>query len=146
MSICRDDPALRATPPSADDGFTLIETLVALAIFAAAFAGLFRAFDSGWRGLRLAALEAEAVEVAKSRLMAAGIEVPLSEGRVSGATESGVAWELDIRRRDAGDARPSTADAAPRLFSVTVRAFRRTDPGATRPAVELSTIKLGSRS
>lgn len=145
MSASNNEAAAVARAAPIDAGFTLVETLVALAIFALAFSGIYRAFEGGWRALRRAQLEVEAIEVAKSSLAAVGIETPLSEGRQAGQTADGVSWQIDIRRRngDRPDLRPSAT--MPAAFDVRVSAGRRSPVRENWPSVELSTIRLGDR-
>lgn len=131
--------------PADDLGFTLIEAVVAIAIFAIAFGGLFRAFDGGWRGVRSAEAEREAVEVARSKLAAVGFEVPLAEGRTAGLTSHGTAWEIEIRRHPAAGDRDTARPAAPPAFAVTVRTRRPSTSTAGAPAVVLETVMLGGR-
>ncbi|PPD28397.1 MAG: hypothetical protein CTY20_10295 [Hyphomicrobium sp.] len=145
-------------PPSREAGFSLIETVVALAILALALGALYRNFDSGWRGVRRAEIEAEALEVAKSRLAATGIETPFVEGRQSGRTPDGVTWEVDVRRyvparAQSAEVNAGTVGKVADAYWVTVRAGRAAsesaiaDPrsGSSSARVELETIKLGAR-
>ncbi len=129
-----------------DRGFTLVETLVALAVFAMAFAGLYRALEGGWQGLRRAQFEIEAIEVAKAQLAATGIATPLVEGRQSGVTAEGVRWQIDIRQRRS-DSQQST-NAIPRTtsFDVSVTAGRVPAASDRTSAVALKTVKLGERT
>lgn len=136
-------------PETGDGGFTLVEVLVALAIFALAFAGVFRAIDGGWTSLRRAQHTFEAVEVAKAQLAAAGITGPLVEGRREGVSPDGVSYAIEIRRRPAGP--PSSGAATARTpaypaYDVSVSAGRAPAAGDPVPAVVLSTIKLGERT
>ena len=136
-------PEIRST---GERGFTLVETLVALAVFALAFAGLYRALDGGWQGLRRAQLEIEAIEVAKSRLAAAGIATPLIEGREAGETADGVRWQIEIRKRN--DDRPLNEATSPRFaaYVVSVTADRALTAGDRGARVVLRTVKLGERT
>lgn len=135
----------RPAGATGDEGFTLLETLVALAIFAMAFAGLHRALEGGWRSLRQAALELEATEVARNQLTAAGIETPLAVGQRHGETASGILWEVIVRRYEADAGRPDAKDAFANLYVVTARAGRRTGADTARAPVELTTMRLGDR-
>lgn len=149
-----NDGRARASGDIHEAGFSLVETVVALAIFALAFSALYRNFDSGWRGVRSADLATEALDVARSQLAAAGIETPLVESRRNGVTAGGVAWEVDIRQylsvaTAETNARAPNAAAIPAAYWVTVRAGRAPDNGAASrsgaPVIELTSIKLGAR-
>lgn len=128
-----------------DAGFTLLETIVALAIFVTVVAALQRGLAGGAHNLRLATLETAALQVAKSRLALAGVETPLSEGQSSGATADGIAWTTDIRRYALpGANRNESADPA----GYWVTAGVRWSEGPRRPerSLELKTMKLGRAS
>lgn len=129
-----------------DRGFTLVETLVALAVFALAFIGLYRALDGGWQGLRRAQHEAEAIEVAKTQLAATGIVSPLAAGRQSGVTADGVRWEIDVRERSSDDRRSANSTPRTQAFAVRVTAGRASGADDRAAAVVLETIKLGVRT
>jgi prepilin-type N-terminal cleavage/methylation domain-containing protein len=79
-------------------GFTLVETLVALVIFAAALMAAYQSFSAGRRGYQVALAEAAALSFAQSRMAAAGVEIPLAEGHLEDRTEEGLTWTIDIRR------------------------------------------------
>ena len=146
------DPHSDPAPVARDGGFTLVETLVALAVLAMGLAGLYRALDSGWRGLREAARATEALAVARNLLAALGTETPLATGRRTGTTPGGVRWEVDVGPyvppgATAARATPSPA-APPPLYAVTVRAGRPASVASAATSydgVVLETVKLGAR-
>ena len=125
-------------------GFTLIETVVALAIFAAAFSALHLTFSGAWRGVRNAEGATTLVEVAKSRLAAAGIETPLEEGIQSGRTEDGFDWEINIRpyKREAEFEALQKVES----FWVPVRVSGREGPLRGLRSYELTTVKLRTKT
>ncbi len=79
-------------------GFTLIETLVALVIFAAVFAALTANLSGGSRGLRLAQMDQRALMLAKTKLAAAGVEGRLEDGQQELGDEDGFSWRVNVQR------------------------------------------------
>lgn len=77
-------------------GFTLLEILVALVIFALAFGVLAQIMQTGLRQSAVAGSLAAATLLARSELARVGVEVPLQVGRADGETEDGMRWETEI--------------------------------------------------
>ncbi|MDX2308360.1 MAG: prepilin-type N-terminal cleavage/methylation domain-containing protein [Hyphomicrobium sp.] len=140
------------TASHSDQGFTLVEALVALVILAS-IAGMFQSnLGSGLAGLRIARLEAAAVDLARSKLAAAGIETPFVTGTTSGVTASGLSWTADLRPFTASSTRPDTdfeSDQAKRrglapLWRATVTVKWREAPARKMRTLTLETLKLGA--
>ena len=72
-------------------GFTLLETLVAMAILSIALVTLFRAAAGGMQGLDRTDRSAMAVAIAISRLEAAG-----QDGATSGKVAGGYSWRVQM--------------------------------------------------
>jgi prepilin-type N-terminal cleavage/methylation domain-containing protein len=126
-----------------DSGFTLVETLASLVIFAAALLALYQSFSGGWRGYRRAEAEAAAVSFAQSRLAAAGVEAPLVEGQQYHQSEDGLAWITDVRRYGQPSEEKSQAPrSTPQVFWVTVEVSWRDGALPTTHKVSLTTLKL----
>lgn len=127
----------------AESGFTLVETLVALAIFVLGFVALSETLSIGWRAMRATGLETTALQLAKSKLAAAGITTPLAEGQESGQTEAGLHWTIDIRRY----APPSGNNETPELDAHWVSVEVSWGQGLLRRprTIELKSLKLGYR-
>jgi prepilin-type N-terminal cleavage/methylation domain-containing protein len=124
-----------------DSGFTLVETVIGLVIFAAALLVTYQSFSAGWRGYRLAEAEAAAVSFAQSRLAAAGVESPL--GQRQHQTVEGLTWMIDVRRYGPSDEeKPRTAQVALDAFWVTVEVDWWEGPFQTPRKVSLTTLKL----
>ena len=79
----------------AEDGFTLVEALVAFVILAGAVILSFQIFADGLR--RLSAVEArtKAVNIARSELARLSSSKSISEGVTTGTTE-GIAWKITV--------------------------------------------------
>ena len=130
-----------------DRGFTLVETLVALVIFAAALLTTYQSFSAGWRGYRAAQAEAVAVSFAESRLAAAGVETPLVEGHLEDRTEEGLEWTVDIRRYGRPhEERAQSVQSALEGNWVTVEVSWREGRFQTPRKVSLTTLKLRAPS
>lgn len=124
-----------------EDGFTLIEVLVALAIGALLIATAYRGFAVGWRGMRISADEAVALAVARSELASAGLAYPLAEGQRSGVT-TGITWTTSLRPYELPNSFRSNSDA-PFAYWVEVDA-QRSGSGGGAQSIRLVTLKAGS--
>ena len=78
------------------NGFTLLEVLVALVIFALAFAVLAQIMQTGLRQSTVARSLTAATLLARSELARVGADVPLAVGRTDGDTEDGMHWHTEI--------------------------------------------------
>jgi general secretion pathway protein I len=128
-----------------ENGFTLLEVIVALAIAVASVASLYKIYAVGWRGVRLAEIDSAAIEVAKSQLASAGVEAPLQEGTASGVAPGGIAWTSEVRSYvppNGLDAPPSAQAKAPQAYWVRVRVTWNEGPARPERSLELETIKL----
>jgi len=77
-------------------GFTLLETLVALAIAAMALVGMFKAGSGGVMAVETASHVEEAIERARSHLAAVGRAAALSESEDDGDDGGGFRWHLSV--------------------------------------------------
>jgi len=82
--------------PRADSGFTLVETLVSLAVLTLGLVALVQIFGNGFRGIRASDLDADALQWATSQLARAGIETPLKAGQQQGTSPAGVEWTVTV--------------------------------------------------
>lgn len=101
-----------------DDGFTLLEALVALAIAALTSAAIFSSLSMSSRAVFETEQAAVAISVARARLAAIGVEGPLVIGQSAGETPEGVRWSATITPRVRADLDP--VSEAPSAFWVTV--------------------------
>ena len=123
-------------------GFTLLETIVALMVFALVAAALQLCLAGGWKGVRLVRMEQTALMVAKAQLAAAGVESILTEGTAEGSTPDGFHWTRDIRRYEPVDGDGAEASAIAGYW-VNVSVSWRVDPFRPERSVQLTTLKLG---
>jgi general secretion pathway protein I len=79
-----------------DNGFTLLEILVALVIFALAFAVLAQILQTGLRQSAVTRSLTAATLLARSELARVGVDVPLVVGRADGDTEDGMRWHTEV--------------------------------------------------
>lgn len=107
----------RSTTPS--NGFTLLEVLVALAIFGIASGVLFTAFNSGLREVSASPASHAAVGLARSLLASAEAQ-ELVDGQKVGATSDGFQWSVRISPYGDGQDRAAWPVAA-HVVSVEVR-------------------------
>lgn len=121
------------------EGFAVMEALVALAILGAALALIYQTMAAGWGAVRRTGLESKAVAAAMSRLEAAGRETPLTEGSTTG-TENGLDWRVDVSRY----VQPGLVVAAPPLAAwwVKVEVTWREPPASAPRKVAFTTVKL----
>jgi general secretion pathway protein I len=81
---------------ASSSGFTLLEVLVALVIFALAFGVLAQIMQTGLRQSAGAQSVTGATLLARSELARVGVEMPLQVGRAEGETEDGMRWQTEI--------------------------------------------------
>lgn len=124
-----------------DQGFTLIEVIVAIAMLAFGLGSLLEGIALGWRGSRAAQMELSALQVAKARLEAAGIETPLTEGRWSGSTSDGFSWTLTCTRHV--DERVTADLGIPTGYWTTVEVGWRPAPWSRPRSLVLASFRIG---
>ncbi|HSZ74974.1 MAG TPA: type II secretion system protein [Rhizomicrobium sp.] len=90
----------QARRENADDGFTLIEVLVALAILGVSLATLLGVFSQSLEYTSRTRIETEARTLAQSLLAETGDSAQLQIGETSGSTSSGLFWRVLVRPYD----------------------------------------------
>ena len=134
----RSETALERSEHRRATGFTLIEVLVALIIFAIAFGALVGLFQTSLRQAGTAEDLRKATVLAESQLARIGRDLPLAPGRLDGASADGTLhWQAAISL-----ARPIEDEANIALYQIRIDAGR----GDGAPSlVSLTTLRLGSR-
>ncbi len=95
------------------DGFSLLEVLVAFAILALSLGVLMNIFARATQTTILSSQYSQAASLIESKLAAVGHAIPLEAGSVVGDPENGFDWELSIMpvelSKDAVTEPPATA-------------------------------------
>lgn len=124
-------------PPAARaPGFTLLEVLVALIIFALAFGVLAQMMQTGLRQSRAAETTTAAILLARSLLTEAGVTAPLTPGVQEGEADPDFRWRTEIQPSDV-----APADDAFMLYLVRVTVAWG-EP-ARGQEVALSSLRIG---
>jgi len=123
----------------AQQGFSLLEVLVAFAILAVSLGVLLGIFSRATGATIASAQYSQAATLAESLLNLAGQEIALEDGALSGDTESGFSWELNMIEIDLSTEFPmSTVSLTAYRVNAVVLWF---DAGRPRRLM-LSTLKL----
>lgn len=134
---------LSATTPRAckraQDGFSLLEVLVAFAILALSLGVLLQIFSKAMATTAVSETYAQAVALAEAKLNAVGSDVPLEEGVHSGEPERGMDWIVYVEPYQAQDW--PAVDPPFQPYRVTAVASWPSTTGTRR--VALRSIRLG---
>lgn len=86
----------RVNAERSQHGFTLIEVVIALAVFAVAVGVCMQIATAGLRQSRVAAEQTQAALLAQSLLDLHGVGERLQPGRSSGRLEGDYSWEIEV--------------------------------------------------
>ena len=121
-------------------GFTLIEIVVAMTIFATVSVVLMESFSGGLRSVDDARHRVIATLIAQSRLATVGAEIPVAPGTYTGTSGEGYHWTVAIRLPTGSESNPTTTNLT--LYDVIVTVDW---PGSrTGQAVTLTTLRLAA--
>lgn len=83
-------------PPKANQGFTLLEVMLAFVIFALSFATVLEIMAGSMRSVRRAGDDTEVALFAQSIIDLVGTEIPIEEGEYTGTGLDRYNWRLGI--------------------------------------------------
>lgn len=136
--------------PSYDEGFSLLEILVAFTLLAVAMGVLMQIFSRGVNGASLADRYAKATMYAESKLATVGIEDELKESAAAGKFDDDFSWALTVRPwQDPLPKEQSVVDyeklMPTQLYEIALSVSFTSDDRRER-AVNLSTLRLGPKT
>jgi general secretion pathway protein I len=100
-------------------GFSLLEVLVAFAVFSLSLGVLFQIFSSGLQGVDLARSYSQAMIIAESQLAQVSVEEALEEGAREGAVDDRYHWITTVSKYDPENGGPEPG--IPEAYRISVR-------------------------
>lgn len=125
---------------SSQQGFTLLEVLVAFVLLSLTLGVILQVFSGGLRNAAAAGHYAEAAVIADSMLAKLGTELPLEEGESSGE-EGKYRWSLKIEPYQERDESNNQTTGRYQLYMITL--LVQWQHGAQQPELQFSTYRLG---
>jgi general secretion pathway protein I len=126
---------------SDDQGFTLLEVLVALVILLLAMGAFYQSFGSGQLAQAAAQRQQRSAEVAANLLAGLGRIQTLQDGLTNGELPDGYRWTLRVEAFTPIDADGSTSAVEGHLATIEVQ-----EMGRTGAALRVETLVLGPTS
>jgi general secretion pathway protein I len=124
-----------------DQGFTLLEVLVALVILLLAMGAFYQSFGSGLLAQAAAQREQRSAEVAANLLAGLGRSQMLQDGVTKGELPDGYRWTLRVEAFTPIDTDGPTPAVAGHLATIEVQ-----EMGRTGAALRIQTLVLGTAS
>lgn len=121
----------------AQDGFTLVEFLVAFTVLSLFLTAGLAAVAVALRGDQQAAFVTRATPLARAKLAAAGIDFPLRAGVVMGSFGNGYLWRAEVRSY-----RSAALNRVASIHAYWVEVTVAEPPGTAGRALSLATIAM----
>jgi general secretion pathway protein I len=131
---------MRDVAPGLDEGFTLVETIVALAILSISLTLVLRTLSGGFHYQQQAGALAEATLLAQSLMARVGSDLALRPGVEEGVLSNGLAWRVQIEPYGSASEKREWPVAA---YAVAVDVSR--GRSAATPLIVLNSLKLGPK-
>lgn len=136
-------------PPNGQNGFSLLEMLVAFSILSVALGILLNIFSRGAQTAVAAEEYTAAVQIAESLMAKTGVEKRLLPGQTGGIENNKYFWQVNVSPYQLFD-NSIDANAIPaQLFLVTINVSwgdGASNAGFRQRVVELTTLKIASKS
>lgn len=133
---------IRLTLKSGQDGFTLFEAMVALAILVLGLGAFYRSVAGGASNSVRVARASTALQIAEARLAAEGVEQRLIVGKREGDDAAGRHWAVTVLRY--AEERDFGAGSGPVAYLVTADVSEPAGRNGARPSVSISTLKIAA--
>ena len=127
--------------PRMQEGFSLLEVLVAFSILALSLGILIQIFSRAMTATALSGAYQRAITLAENKLSSVGLEIPLELSTESGETEDGFFWQVVIEDYPLPDTSWETASS---LYEIRAQVSWKTAEG-TRQIV-LRSLRLAPKS
>ncbi|NOQ64657.1 MAG: prepilin-type N-terminal cleavage/methylation domain-containing protein [Methyloprofundus sp.] len=128
---------------SKQQGFSLLEILIAFSILAFSLGILLNIFSGGLRRTIVSEEYQQAVIIAQSKLAAAGVETALEEAKGHGKVQDKYTWSVQVQAYDDGKMGVDADGSSLEAFQVTVKV--QWAEGKTERIVELTTLRLAAK-
>jgi general secretion pathway protein I len=126
--------------PDGEAGFTVVEVVVALTILALALGVLLNVMSNSVRQTGRAEAVAEAGSLAQSLLAKIGTELPLHDGQITGQSDHGFRWRVQIDAYGDGTNRREWPVAAHQVLAEVLWS-----DGLQERSLVLTTLRLGPK-
>lgn len=126
-------------------GFSLLEILIAFSILAVSLGILLKIFSGGVNTAAVAEDYTVAVQLAESLMVRAGVETPLQAGEVSGRDNDKYEWRIVVRRYPFTPYAMDTKTLKTEFFAVNVT-VTWDDAADNARVLELSELKIRNKA